>query len=77
MQNEAQTKSVNKVAPWNAVAHDRRRVVDASHTVRRTWCVRVLNRLRCTTQATRICAAEMAVRYAALAEKYMCVIVIH
>jgi len=25
---------------------------------------------------TRICAAEMAVRYAALAEKYMCVIVI-
>ena len=25
---------------------------------------------------TRICADEMAVRYAALAEKYMCVIVI-
>jgi len=28
------------------------------------------------TLKTRICAAEMAVRYAALAEKYMCVIVI-
>ena len=29
-----------------------------------------------STYKTRICAAEMAVRYAALAEKYMCVIVI-
>jgi len=28
------------------------------------------------TKPTRICAADMAVRYAALAEKYMCVIVI-
>jgi len=34
-------------------------------------CVRFYNKI-----ITRICAAEMAVRYAALAEKYMCVIVI-
>ena len=34
------------------------------------------NEIQFSSNSTRICAAEMAVRYAALAEKYTCVIVI-
>ena len=44
------------------------------------WChlvfVSLKQMFRVRTNEKRICAAEMAVRYAALAEKYMCIIVI-